>query len=261
MEAYTAFARIYDACMEDIPYDMWCSYLQELLEAYQTPADGLILDLGCGTGAVTGRLAAAGYDMIGVDNSMEMLEAAREKAAEQGQDILYLQQDMQAFELYGTVAAIVSLCDSMNYLTEYEDLVETCRLANNYLDPGGVFIFDLKTTGYYEKMGDYVMKEDSADTTLIWENTYYEEERVNEYALTIFTADAEKADLYRKETELHYQRAYTVEEIQAAIAESGMELLHIYDAFTYEEGTDDSERLYVIAREKPTKNKVYQFLK
>jgi cyclopropane fatty-acyl-phospholipid synthase-like methyltransferase len=257
METYTAFAEIYDACMEEIPYDAWCSYICELLEQYQVPQHGLILELGCGTGAMTSRLAQAGYDMIGVDNSMEMLDIAREKAAAAGQDILYLAQDMQAFELYGTVGAIVSLCDSINYLTEYEELVETIRLANNYLDPGGVFIFDLKTEGYYRQMGDYVTTEETEEATMIWENTYYEEERINEYALTIFKRQ-EASGLYEKETELHQQRAYLVEEIRQAVAAGGMELLHIYADGTYQAGDDEADRLYVIAREKPTANKVYQ---
>ncbi len=258
MDAYTAFAAVYDRFMADIPYDQWYEYLKSLLDEYEVPAGSLVLELGCGTGAVTGRLAAAGYDMIGVDNSMEMLEQAKEKALEQGLDILYLQQDMQEFELYGTVAAVVSLCDSMNYLTEPEELTAVCRLVNNYLDPGGIFIFDLKTVSYYMEMGDSVMKEEDGDTVLIWENTYYEEERINEYALTLFLPEPEKPVRYRKETETHYQRAYTVEEVTQAVAESGMELLHIYRAFTREAGTDASERLYVIAREKPAGNKVYR---
>ena len=97
------------------------------------------MDLGCGTGTMTEKLADYGYDMIGVDNSEDMLELAMEKRMESGKDILYLLQDMREFELYGTVRAIVSVCDSVNYITEPEELEEVFRLVNNYLDPKGVF--------------------------------------------------------------------------------------------------------------------------
>ena len=133
MDAYSSFASVYDQFMDNVPYEEWAEYLTGLLKEYQVN-DGLVLDLGCGTGSLTEILAKKGYDMIGIDNSEDMLQMAMEKRADSGLDILYLLQDMREFELYGTVAAVVSICDSMNYLTDYEDLVETMRLVNNY-DP------------------------------------------------------------------------------------------------------------------------------
>lgn len=150
MSAYESFARVYDMFMDNIPYKEWCNYLTGLLKEYEVD-DGLVLELGCGTGNATRLLSDAGYDMIGVDNAPDMLEIALEKKEEEGQDILYLCQDMREFELYGTVKAIVSICDSMNYITEDEDLLEVFKLVNNYLDPEGVFIFDLNTVYKYEK--------------------------------------------------------------------------------------------------------------
>ena len=144
MEAYTGFASVYDLFMDNIPYKDWCAYVIGLLKEHGI-SDGLLLDLGCGTGKLTRLLAAEGYDMIGVDLSEEMLEIALEHEMEDPKQILYLQQDMREFELYGTVRAIVSICDSMNYLEDYEDLVQVLRLANNYLDPKGIFIFDMNT--------------------------------------------------------------------------------------------------------------------
>ena len=114
MDAYTSFAEVYDMFMDNIPYEDWCGYLTSLLKEYGIN-DGLVLDLGCGTGTLTELLAKEGYDMIGVDVSEDMLQEAIEKRAESGLPILYLLQDMREFELYGTVRAVVSICDSLNY--------------------------------------------------------------------------------------------------------------------------------------------------
>lgn len=130
MEAYTSFAQVYDLFQDNVPYEEWAAYLTALLKEYGAE-DGLVLDLGCGTGSMTQLLAKAGYDMIGADNSEEMLEIAMEKRAAAGLDILYLLQDMREFELYGTVRAVVSICDSMNYILDPDDLVQVFRLVNN----------------------------------------------------------------------------------------------------------------------------------
>ena len=176
-------------------------------------------------------LAAA--PMIGVDASEEMLQAAMEKRTRSGQDILYLLQDMREFELYGTVRAVVSICDSINYILEYEDLVRVFTLVNNYLDPGGVFIFDLNTVYKYQNiLGDNTFAEDREESSFIWDNFYDEEDQVNEYDLTLFIR--EENGLYRKYTETHYQKAYDLTTVRRALKEAGMEFAAAYDAFTKE---------------------------
>ncbi len=247
MEAYEGFAEVYDLFMDNIPYEDWCSYVSGLLKEYKIN-DGLILDLGCGTGSLTELLAERGYDMIGVDNSEDMLQIAMEKRAESGKDILYLKQDMREFELYGTVRAVISICDCMNYILEYEDLTNVFRLVNNYLDPGGIFIFDMNTAYKYETvMGDSTIAEDREECSFIWDNYYDKETGVNEYGLSLFIRQQD--DLYRKYTEYHYQKSYTLSQVKSAIAESGMEFVAAYDAFTREPVKETSERIYVIARE------------
>ena len=289
MEAYTSFAYVYDTFMDNVPYGEWARHIREKLCEHGV-TDGIVLDLGCGTGTMTERLAGYGYDMIGVDNSEEMLELAMEKKTESGYDILYLLQDMRGFELYGTVRAVVSVCDSVNYITEPDELEEVFRLVNNYLDPKGIFLFDFNTVHKYrDVIGDSTIAEDRGVCSFIWDNRYYEKEQINEYNLTLFiaedfnpmenayvserTADSEDAllseegagdledtmfseeeggengSLYRRYTETHYQRGYTLAEIQELLERAGLVFIEAYDADTKETPNDTSERICVIARE------------
>lgn len=248
IDAYTGFAEVYDELMDDVPYEEWAEYLCGLLADYGV-REGLLLDLGCGTGSLTEILARRGFDMIGVDMSEDMLQIAMEKRVKSGHDILYLLQDMREFELYGTVAAAVSLCDSMNYLTEYSDLVTVLKLVNNYLDPGGVFIFDLNTVYKYEEvLGERTIAENREDCSFIWDNYYDSHSRINEYDLTLFVR--EDGSLYRRYEETHFQRAYSLEEIRRAAEEAGMEFEAVYDAFSRQEPKKDSQRIYVVLGEK-----------
>lgn len=248
MEAYEGFAEVYDLFMDNIPYKDWCEYVVGMLKEYGVN-DGLVLDLGCGTGSLTELLAERGYDMIGVDSSEDMLQIAMDKRAESGNDILYLMQDMREFELYGTVRAVISICDCMNYILEYEELTQVFKLVNNYLDPSGIFVFDLNTVYKYETlMGDSTIAEDREECSFIWDNFYDKETGINEYGLSLFIR--QEGDLYRKHTEYHYQRAYTMDEVKQAIKDSGMEFVAAYDAFTRKPVKETSERVYIIARER-----------
>ena len=243
MEAYKDFATVYSEIMQDTPYDTWEKFLIRTMKKHGIK-DGLVLDLGCGTGEMTRRLKNRGYDMIGVDVSAEMLGIAAGKDSE---GILYLNQDMREFELYGTVRAIVSVCDSMNYLTDPEDFVQTLKLANNYLDPKGIFIFDLKTVHFYRDVaGESVFGENLDDCSYLWENYYDKESGINEYALTLFLKEG---NAYKKSEEVHYQRAYGISEIRKMVKKSGLKLLEIIDADDYGEVKRNSERIYVIAQE------------
>lgn len=248
MEAYTSFAEVYDTFMDNVPYEEWAEYLAELLQEYDIE-DGLVLDLGCGTGSLTEILATKGYDMIGADGSAEMLEIAMEKKAQSGHDILYLLQDMREFELYGTVRAVVSVCDCVNYITDEKELEQVFRLVNNYLDPEGIFIFDFNTEyKYKEILGEQTIAEDREDCSFIWDNYYYEDENMNEYELTLFIKEQD-SNLYRKYQEMHYQKAYTLDAMRDLIEWSGLEFVTAYDAYTRKAPTETSERICVVARE------------
>ena len=254
MEAYTGFAGVYDQLMDETPYAQWCENVVHVLDKYGI-CDGLLLDLGCGTGTLTELLAAKGFDMIGVDCSEEMLNIACEKRDQSGHDILYLNQDMRTFELYGTVRAVVSVCDSLNYLLEKEELEACFRLVSNYLDPKGIFFFDFTTRYKYETViGDSVIAENRDDCSFIWENYFDPESGINEYDLTVFAREQEASvsgqELFARFQEVHFQRGYTLEEIKSLIEGAGLAFVRAFDADTLKEVTDESERIYCIAQEK-----------
>ncbi len=264
MEAYTGFAKVYDRFMDNVPYREWSQYLIELLREYGVE-DGIVCELGCGTGCITRRLRDAGYDMIGIDLSEDMLEIARrhemevEDATDLKKPILYLNQDMREFELYGTVAAVVSLCDSINYITEEKELREVFRLVNNYLDPGGIFIFDMNTIHKYRDLiGDATIAENREDCSLIWENDYEEETGLNRYDITIYQRAKESPkEWYERVEETHMQRAYPPETIVRLLLEAGLEFVAMYEVGTHQEVTGETERIYFIAREGHQEGKLY----
>jgi len=261
MEAYQDFAGVYDEFMDETPYEEWSERIESLIKKYGvskpeqnaedalTSEKNLVVDLGCGTGTLTELLYEKGYDMIGVDVSESMLNIAMEKREKSGAQILYLLQDMRELELYSTVGTVISVCDSINYILEEEELLETFSLVNNYLYPGGIFIFDFNTDyKYREVIGDTTIAENRESCSFIWENYYDEEECINQYDVTIFVQEEE--ELFRRFTETHFQRGYTPKQIENLLEQAGMELVTMLDADTNENVVAQSERILVVARER-----------
>lgn len=244
MDCYNSFASVYDRYMDNIPYDDWAENIEHFFKEYNMPME-IVCELGCGTGQLTKRLKKKGYDMIGIDLSYEMLMEAMNDEDSDG--ILYLCQDMREFELYGTVGAVVSVCDSMNYLADTEELLTVCKLVNNYLDPKGLFIFDMKTVDYYRKLGCSTIAENRDEGSFIWENDFDEESRDNSYYLTIYEENEEGTfDRFEEE---HLQHAFLVDEVKKCIIKSGLNFIGAFDASTLSTDISNSDRIYFIARE------------
>lgn len=244
LEAYGAFAETYDIFMDNIPYEEWHAYLRQLL-VQNGVTEGIVAELGCGTGAMTTLLADDGYDMIGVDLSVEMLEIAREKCPE---NVLLLHQDMRELDLYGSVSAMVCVCDGMNYLLKEEELLQTFTRVTQFLEKNGVLIFDMKTAFFYEKqLGDRTIVDNRDDCTLIWENEYDSETMRNEYLLTIYQLEQEETDLFSRVEEYHCQRAYPVAIVTEQLEKAGLTLCAVYEAFTEKPAQKDSNRVYFVA--------------
>ena len=244
MEAYTSFAQVYDLFMDNVPYEEWGHFIADLLKEYEI-SEGLLLDLGCGTGKLTRIMENFGYDMIGIDNSYEMLDIAKEQSEE---SILYLMQDMREFELYGTVRAIYSACDCINYILEEDDLREVFTLVNNYLDPKGLFVFDINSSyKYRELLAENTFAETREEGSFIWENYYDAEEQINEYDLTLYIKTEEERFLRFQEE--HYQKCYELSTIKRLLEEAGMEFVAAYDAYTKNPVSEESEKILIVARE------------
>ena len=246
MSNYDALADSYDTLMADGSYRKRADFLEKQFRKSRIPVR-TVLDLACGTGTIACLLAERGYQVTATDGSEEMLMEAREKT--DGTDILYLCQDMRAFELYGTVRAVVSTCDTMNYLLTRSDFIQTVRLVNNYLDPGGLFIFDLNTLyKFREVMGNTTIAESGEDASFIWDNFFDEETGRNEYDLTLFIRRED--GLFERQIEVHEEQGYTTEEVMGFLAAGGMEFVRVFDADTGGEPTDTSEKIFFVARER-----------
>ncbi len=244
---YEDFAHLYDALQKDVPYESFAKYYVEIMKKFNIEK-GLCLDLGCGTGNMTILLSEMGFDMIGVDSSIEMLNVAREKAAEGDKSILFLNQDMSEFELYGTVGSVVSTLDCVNYVTDKNALRRVFELVNNYLDPEGIFIFDINSEYKLEHiLGENTYVSDEEDIFYSWQNSYDRENKICTFDLTFFERDE---DIYYRYDETHFERAYSIEEITTLLQEAGMEVVGVFDNLSFEEPNDKSERIFFVAREK-----------
>jgi len=267
MDAYSGLAGVYDIFMDQTPYEEWCKRITDCIEKYgiskpvRIDTDGqdiseeqllesernLVLDLGCGTGILTQMLYDLGYDMIGIDNSTEMLTKAFERKEETQSDIMYLCQDMRELDLYSTIGTVVSVCDSVNYITEPDELLDVFSSVENYLYPGGLFLFDFNTLHKYrDVIGDSTIAEDRDDCAFIWDNYFDEESSINEYDLTIFTR--EDGDRFVRTQETHFQRGYTLSEIQDLLKQAGLSVIKTIDSDSEDAPSEESERIFVVAK-------------
>lgn len=244
---YEGFANVYDHMMNHIPYEEWFERLKSYLAGHGITS-GTICELGCGTGVMTELFAGAGFQMIGVDQSADMLAIATTKKMKTGSDILYVEQNMENLELAEPVDAIISVCDSINYLLQEEALSAVFERVHKYLKPGGYLIFDMKTAYCYRNIiGNQTWVEQDEEVSYIWENYFYEDSDINEYMLTIFRKQQD-SNLYERIEEAHYQKAYTIPALKILLNQNGLEIVDCFDETMQEKPTENSERVYIVAK-------------
>lgn len=250
---YNSIAGIYDKINEEIDYIGWADYFEKCFEKYLSQKPVLLLDLACGTGSMTMELAKRGYDMIGVDGSESMLSIAYSKAcSENMHNILYINQDMRNFELYGTVGAVSCCLDSINYLTNIDDVSRTFACVHNYLDSRGLFFFDLNTPYKFENIygsNAYILECEDDDGFFDycgWQNEYDKGTNLCKFYLTVFS-ETDKGK-YTRSDEEQIERCYNMSEIEHLLKDNGFELLGVFEDFEFNLPKPECERWHFVAR-------------
>lgn len=251
MDSYNQFAQYYDLLMSDVDYNSWAFYIKQLIEKFE--ADGCrvhsVLDCACGTGSVTIPLAKLGYEMVGLDISEEMLEIASQKMRKNGQRCIFVRGDMQNIKLHKCVDSIISCCDGVNYLTDNAQLTKFLSSAHSVLNENGLLLFDISSEyKLSEILGNNTFGEDREECTYLWENEYDCSKRTIRMDLHFFTENS--SGTYDRFDETHIQKAYTAEEIENALNINGFEVLGIFDAFTLNPFSKNSERIEFVSRRK-----------
>ena len=246
---YTALAALYDRLNADIDYAAWAEFLDTAVARYGKPTDNLWLDLACGTGTITLELARRGHGMIGADLSPQMLNVAMQKAQKAGQgDILWLCQDMRSFELYGTVDAVVCCLDSINYIPSREGLIQCFSLVNNYLNPDGIFVFDVNTPKKFREVygsNDYILEADGLFCG--WHNCYDEKSGSCTFDLSLFVRQS-KGGAYIRTDEQQKEYCYTRRTLCHALEQSGLELMGVFSDFDFHPAGESDERWFFVCK-------------
>ena len=246
---YQAFASHYDLLTGEINYPARGAYFDRLLRRYlpETDEPPILLDLGCGTGSLSVVMSGLGYDVIGVDQSPDMLMEALGK----GKEVQYICQEFTALDLYGTVSATVCALDCINHLPSAEAVCETFRRVSLFTEQGGLFLFDVNTPyKHREVLANHTFVYDLPDVYCVWQNTTDPDTLTTEISLDFFVPDGES---YYREEESFCERCWQQELLERLLAETGFELLAIYAADTEQPlGESDQRAVYLARKQTPT---------
>lgn len=242
MNGYSAFAQYYDALTENVTYALRAEYLLGLFRRFGCEPK-LMLDLACGTGSMAAEFAARGVEVIAVDASPDMLCEAREKV--DGLPVLLLCQEMTELDLYGTVDSAICTLDSINHLTEERDVCRALKQVSLFLEPGGIFIFDVNTLyKHREVLGNNTFVYDLPEVYCVWQCSCGENDTVA-VELDFFEPDGER---YIRSQESFYERAYSPEQLEKWIVDAGMETLAVYEEMSERPVGEKTQRAVYIVR-------------
>ena len=248
-DGYSALASVYDRLNDTVDYKAWADFIEKIFDKYAEAKPSLVLDLGCGTGSMTAELLSRGYDMTALDLSEDMLSVAEQRIRESGRDgVLFILGDMCSFELYGTVDAVVCCLDGVNHLTSRDELLACFSTVANYLNPGGLFVFDMNTpykfrTTYDDR--DYILEDDGI--MCCWRNRLNKKKDTVDFYLTVFE---EKDGTWTRTDGVEREKAYSLRTVKNALDECGLELIDVSSDYGFSLPTDECERWYLTARKK-----------
>ena len=246
MSSYESLALRYDALTADVDHNGWADYLEKHFSRSPIPIH-TVLDLACGTGALTCLLAQRGYEMIGVDLSAEMLSVASEKARDLTGVIppMFLQQPMEELDLYGTIDACVCCLDSVNYVTRPDRLRRAFQRVHLFLMPGGLFIFDADTPEKLRAMDGQVFLDETEDTYCVWRGEWSPRRRVCTFGMDLFRREG---DVWLRGEELHEEYAYEPEELEDYLRQAGFRDIRRYGDRTLRRPREGEQRIFFTAR-------------
>lgn len=254
MVSYSTISEVYDIWQESNDTDKWVGYAKKIIKKHlkKKTGDGedgkfILLDLGCGTGNIAIKMAKAGYEVIGVDKSPDMLSVALEK--DKSNPVQFACMDITNFELYGTVDIIICFLDTVNHLTTKSAVRKMLSLCKNYLNKGGIIIFDIATQYYFEEhLGDNTFFDIRDEFALIWENSFYSSKNENTANLTFFVKD--DTGRYIRSEEVIREKIYHPDDIMELINSCKLEVAGIYSDFTFTKPGLDTERIFFVAENK-----------
>lgn len=247
MSGYSVFARYYDELTDNIDYVGRGEYFHEIIKKFKETKENILLDLACGTGSISEVMARLGYDVIGVDNSDEMLGMAIEKKFESGLNIQYLCQDMRKLDMFGTVDVIICALDSINHLANLNDARKVFEGAAFFCEMNGLFIFDVNTLYKHRKiLANNTFTYETDNVYCIWENTLNAE--TDEVRMNLEFFEREENGLYSRSSESFSEKAYSEEAIEKLLEESGFKVLAKYGDDTFDPPTETSQRIIYAAR-------------
>ncbi len=240
MGNYDFFAMYYDSLTKNVDYAGRADYISELLRLYNHDA-GITLDLACGTGSLTLELKKRGYDVYGVDNSASMLTVAKDKTYDAETDILFICQNMQNLDLYGTVNTVVCALDSINHLKSEEDILKTFKRVSLFMDPGGVFIFDFNTPYKHKHvLSNHIFIYDTPDVYCVWRNKLNEKTLQVNVSLDFF---GKVGKVYERSSERFSEITFETDKVISMLKESGFGNIKAFEDMTFNEPNDKTERI------------------
>lgn len=250
MLSYSYFADFYDELTQNVNYEEEAKYVLKLAERYGHNM-GITLDLACGTGTLTVILKKLGVDIYGIDASAEMLSEAQEKAIENDiSGMLFLRQKMQSIDLYGTIDTCICTLDSINHITDIEDVQRTFSRVSFFMNPKALFIFDVNTVYKHQQiLADNTFVYDTENIYCVWQNTLCSDKRTVDISLDFFERLEDKSCVcYRRFSESFREKAYSDEEICCMLKKAGFELLDRFAENSFDVPKPDCQRVVYIAR-------------
>ena len=245
--SYGVFSSVYDILTENVEYERIAEKICSLL--HKNGVDGgLLLDLGCGTGTLSFLLEQKGYDVIGVDPSEDMLAIANEKKYDENSSAIFLCQSGEELDLYGTIDCAVSVLDTVNHIPTLQRIRKTFEKVSLFMNMGGVFVFDINSPYKHEKvLGNNTFVYDMDDVYCVWQNSFDKENMKTDIDLDFFIKN-EDDDLFERYSESFSEYAYSLNEIVKILNECGFEIISLYDDYTDNAITDETQRITITAK-------------